>query len=117
LRRWTFLHEQPENPEWRRGAGPGCKPQVGGTQSTEVIASEGVELSDPLPPGYERMTRYTAGVTAKAAYPEQATALIELLTSASVGEADVAPASYGFASQNCIAADKQHDEAHGRNLQ
>jgi molybdate transport system substrate-binding protein len=59
---------------------------VGCTQSTEIIAAEGVELSGPLPPGYELRTMYTAGVTTNAAHAEQALALIELLTGAGAGE-------------------------------
>jgi molybdate transport system substrate-binding protein len=59
---------------------------LGCTQSTEIIAAEGVELSGPLPPGYELKTMYTAGVTTNAAHAEQALALIELLTGAGTGE-------------------------------
>jgi molybdate transport system substrate-binding protein len=52
---------------------------IGCTQSTEIIATEGIVLSGPLPPGCELKTMYTAGVTAQAANAEVARALIELL--------------------------------------
>jgi molybdate transport system substrate-binding protein len=52
---------------------------IGCTQSTEIISTEGVELSGPLPPGCELATMYTAAVTAQAHGPAQA--LIDLLTS------------------------------------
>jgi molybdate transport system substrate-binding protein len=52
---------------------------IGCTQSTEIIATEGILLSGPLPPGCELKTMYTAGVTAQAANAGAAQALIELL--------------------------------------
>jgi molybdate transport system substrate-binding protein len=55
---------------------------IGGTQSTEIIATKGVVLSGSLPPGCELATMYTAGVTTKAAHPSQASALIGLLIGA-----------------------------------
>ena len=64
-----------------------AKRPVGCTQSTEIIATEGVELTGSLPPGYELKTMYTAGVTTNAAHAEQAQALIELLTGAGAGKA------------------------------
>jgi molybdate transport system substrate-binding protein len=64
-----------------------AKRPVGCTQSTEIIAAEGVELTGSLPPGYELKTMYTAGVTTNAAHAEQAQALIELLTGADAGKA------------------------------
>ena len=55
---------------------------IGCTQSTEIISTPGVVLSGPLPPGCELATLYTAAVTARAANPGQAKALIGLLTAA-----------------------------------
>ncbi|WP_369722482.1 hypothetical protein AB8Z38_00050 [Bradyrhizobium sp. LLZ17] len=36
----------------------------------------------PLPPGYELVTMYTAGITERAAHPKQAAALVALLAGA-----------------------------------
>jgi molybdate transport system substrate-binding protein len=55
---------------------------VGCTQSTEIIITEGVVLSGSLPPGCELSTMYTAAVATKAAAPQQARSLIDLLTGA-----------------------------------
>ena len=55
---------------------------IGCTQSTEIISTEGVTLSGSLPPGCDLATTYTAGVTVSAAHPQQAQALIALLTGA-----------------------------------
>jgi molybdate transport system substrate-binding protein len=52
---------------------------IGCTQSTEIIATPGIVLSGPLPPGCELKTMYTAGVTAQAANAGVAQALIDLL--------------------------------------
>nr|WP_244612014.1 substrate-binding domain-containing protein [Bradyrhizobium amphicarpaeae] len=55
---------------------------IGCTQATEIIATDGIALSGALPLGCELVTMYTAGVTASAAHPKEAAALIALLTSA-----------------------------------
>ena len=55
---------------------------IGCTQATEIIATDGIALSGSLPPGCELVTMYTAGVTARAAHPNEAAALIALLTGA-----------------------------------
>jgi molybdate transport system substrate-binding protein len=60
---------------------------IGCTQSTEIISTEGVQLSGSLPKGCELATMYTAGVTASAAHASEAQALIDLLTSSDAGEA------------------------------
>ena len=54
---------------------------IGCTQSTEIIATKGVELSGSLPKGCELATMYTAGVTTSAAHADEAHTLIKLLTS------------------------------------
>jgi len=59
---------------------------IGCTQSTEIIATEGVELSGPLPRGCELATTYTAAVTAGAENAAAAQALIGILTSADARE-------------------------------
>jgi molybdate transport system substrate-binding protein len=55
---------------------------IGCTQSTEIIGTEGVQLSGVLPKGCELATMYTAGMTANATSPNQAQILIELLAKA-----------------------------------
>lgn len=55
---------------------------IGCTQSTEIISTPGVTLSGALPPGCELATMYTAAITANAARPREAQALIGLLTAA-----------------------------------
>jgi molybdate transport system substrate-binding protein len=57
---------------------------IGCTQSTEIIATEGIVLSGPLPPGCELKTMYTAGVTTQAGNAGAAQTLIELLVGADV---------------------------------
>jgi molybdate transport system substrate-binding protein len=63
-----------------------AKRPIGCTQSTEIIATEGVVLSGSLPPGCELSTMYTAAVTTQAAKAQQAQALIDLMTSADARE-------------------------------
>ncbi len=63
-----------------------AKRPIGCTQSTEIIATKGVELSGSLPKGCDLATTYTAGVTASAAHASEAQALIKLLTSAEARE-------------------------------
>jgi molybdate transport system substrate-binding protein len=53
---------------------------VGVTQSTEIISTEGVQLSGALPRGCDLSTVYTAAVTTGAAHAPQAQTLIDLLT-------------------------------------
>jgi molybdate transport system substrate-binding protein len=60
-------------------ASAAAKP-IGCTQSTEIISTSGVILSGSLPRGCELSTVYTAAVAAKAADPDHARALIDLLT-------------------------------------
>jgi molybdate transport system substrate-binding protein len=58
-----------------------AKRPIGCTQSTEIIATKGVELSGSLPKGCDLATMYTAGITASAAHADEAHTLIKLLTS------------------------------------
>jgi molybdate transport system substrate-binding protein len=59
---------------------------IGCTQSTEIIATEGVELSGALPRGCGLATTYTAAITASAENAAAARVLIGLLTSADARE-------------------------------
>jgi molybdate transport system substrate-binding protein len=70
----------------RELAASDAKRPIGCTQSTEIISTEGVQLSGSLPKGCELATTYTAGVTTRAAHASEAQALIELLTSAEARE-------------------------------
>jgi molybdate transport system substrate-binding protein len=70
----------------RELAASDAKRPIGCTQSTEIISTEGVELSGSLPIGCELATMYTAGITTSAAHASEAQALIELLTSAAARE-------------------------------
>ncbi len=77
----------------RHLAGSDAARPIGCTQSTEIISTQGVELSGSLPPGCELATVYTAAVTTQARSPAQAHALIDLLTSL---EARATRAKAGF---------------------
>jgi molybdate transport system substrate-binding protein len=68
---------------------------IGCTQSTEIIATPGIVLSGPLPPGCELKTMYTAAVTTHAANAGAAQVLIDVLTSA---DAQAARTRAGFVS-------------------
>ncbi|MBR0713007.1 substrate-binding domain-containing protein [Bradyrhizobium liaoningense] len=70
----------------RELAASSAKRPIGCTQATEIIATEGLTLSGALPPGFDLTTMYTAGVTARAAYPAQARTLIDLLVGADTRE-------------------------------
>ena len=52
---------------------------IGCTQSTEILATPGVRLVAPLPPGLELRTVYTAAVNARAAAREAADRFVALL--------------------------------------
>jgi molybdate transport system substrate-binding protein len=70
----------------RELAGSDAKRPIGCTQSTEIIATKGVELSGSLPKGSELATMYTAGLTTSAAHAGEAQMLIGLLTGAEARE-------------------------------
>jgi molybdate transport system substrate-binding protein len=70
----------------RKLAGSDAKRPIGCTQSTEIIATKGVELSGSLPKGSELATMYTAGLTTSAAHAGEAQMLIRLLISAEARE-------------------------------
>ena len=55
---------------------------LGCTQVTEILYAAGVELIAPLPVEFELATTYSAAVSSRAAQPEAAHALIELLAGA-----------------------------------
>ena len=54
---------------------------IGCTQATEILSTPGIVIAAPLPPGCALATTYTCAVTGHAAAPEEAAALIALLTS------------------------------------
>jgi molybdate transport system substrate-binding protein len=60
---------------------------VGCTQATEILATPGVRLVGPLPPGLELRTTYTAAVHANAANASDARRFVETMTSAALAEA------------------------------
>lgn len=59
--------------------GPG---QLGCTQLTEILYTEGVDLVGPLPPGFELATVYCAAVSTGAADPGLAARFVALLSGA-----------------------------------
>jgi molybdate transport system substrate-binding protein len=52
---------------------------IGCTQITEILYTPGIELVGPLPVEFELATVYSAGIAARAAQPDAARRLIELL--------------------------------------
>jgi molybdate transport system substrate-binding protein len=54
---------------------------IGCTQATEILATPGIVLVAPLPPGCELATTYSCAVTTKAEAPQEAAELADLLTS------------------------------------
>jgi len=60
---------------------------IGCTQSTEIMATNGVALSGSLPPGCALATMYTAAVTTRTSVAPAAARLIDLLTAPEAGEA------------------------------
>lgn len=53
---------------------------IGCTQATEILSTPGIALVAPLPPGCALATTYTCAITARAAAPDAAAALIKFLT-------------------------------------
>ena len=53
---------------------------IGCTQATEILATPGVRLVAPLPPGFELETVYTAAVTTTAADAQAARRFVEILS-------------------------------------
>ena len=60
-------------------ASPAARP-LGCTQVTEILATPGLAVVGPLPPGSELATVYTAAVASRATRPAEAAALVALLT-------------------------------------
>ncbi|MCA1453585.1 substrate-binding domain-containing protein [Bradyrhizobium sp. BRP22] len=60
---------------------------IGCTQSTEIIATNGVALSGALPPGCALATQYTAAITTRTSAAPAAERLIDLLTATETEEA------------------------------
>jgi molybdate transport system substrate-binding protein len=57
---------------------------IGCTQATEILATPGIVLAAPLPPGCDLSTVYTAAIATNAEAPREAAILIERLTAPSV---------------------------------
>jgi len=70
---------------------------IGCTQATEIIATDGVVLSGVLPQGYGLATMYTAAIATRAAAPQPAQQLIDLLTA---GQTRESRRSAGFADKS-----------------
>lgn len=68
---------------------------IGCTQITEIVYTADVDLVAPLPKLFELATTYTAAVCARAAQPESAAALIEMMASANAAALRL---SCGFAA-------------------
>lgn len=54
---------------------------IGGTQVTEIMFTQGVELIGTLPQPFELTTTYTAAINTRARFAKQAQVLIDLMTS------------------------------------
>jgi len=59
---------------------------IGCTQVTEILYTPGVKLVAPLPHEFELATDYVAAVSAQAAQPQTAAALVDLMTHPQVAE-------------------------------
>ncbi|HKV16710.1 MAG TPA: substrate-binding domain-containing protein [Reyranella sp.] len=59
---------------------------IGCTQATEILATPGLVLAGPLPPGCGLSTIYTAAVATKAEAPSEAATLIARLTAPSMAQ-------------------------------
>jgi molybdate transport system substrate-binding protein len=60
---------------------------IGCTQSTEILATPGVVLVAPLPPGLDLSTTYTAAVSTHAANPADAARFVAALTAPAAASA------------------------------
>ena len=69
-------------------ASPAARP-LGCTQVTEILATPGLAVVGPLPPGSELATVYTAAVASRATRPAEAAALVALLTGDAARESRV----------------------------
>lgn len=59
---------------------------VGSTQVTEILYTSGVQLAGGLPKEFELATVYTSGICTKAASPDAAAILADLMSSAAAAE-------------------------------
>jgi molybdate transport system substrate-binding protein len=57
---------------------------IGCTQATEIIFTQGIDLTAPLPKEFELATVYTAAVCAQSTQASKASALIDLMVSAHI---------------------------------
>ena len=78
---------------------------IGCTQATEILATPGIALVAPLPPGFDLETVYTAAVSRAAADPEGAARFVGLLTGAAGREARRQAGFRGHSIRRASSAD------------
>ena len=81
---------------------------IGCTQATEILATPGARLVQPLPKGFDLETVYTAAVAARAAQPKAAGEFVALLVGESSRAARIRAGFRGYvirAATNADAAD------------
>ena len=78
---------------------------IGCTQATEILATPGVRLVQPLPHGFDLDTVYTAAVSTKAAHPGESAAFIARLTGEAGRAARVRAGFRGFSIRRAEAGD------------
>jgi molybdate transport system substrate-binding protein len=85
---------------------------IGCTQATEILATPGVRLVQPLPHGFDLETVYTAAVAARSAQAKSATAFVAHLAGGDARAARVKAGFRGFA----IRAAREGEQAEVRDL-
>jgi len=78
---------------------------IGCTQSTEILATPGVKLVAPLPPGLDLVTVYTAAVNGAAGQRDRANAFVARLTGEGAHAARAAAGFGGYAIRPASARD------------
>ena len=88
---------------------------IGCTQATEILATPGVRLVQPLPHGFDLETVYTAAVAARAGNAKSAVAFVNHLTGREGREARVKAGFRGFTIRAAHAGDaaEVRDLVHG----
>jgi molybdate transport system substrate-binding protein len=79
---------------------------IGCTQATEILATDGIRLVAPLPPGFDLETVYTAAVSRDAADPKGAARFVETLTGETSREARSRAGFRGHQIRRARAADE-----------
>ncbi len=78
---------------------------IGCTQSTEILATPGVRLVAPLPPGFDLETVYTAAVSRASAHPQESAAFVSRLAGEGARASRVAAGFRGFGIRRAASAD------------